>query len=244
MDKESGLPPLWSSVKLADIAPRCEIFVNRQIYEIKDLVKGRLVADIGCGDGNLKEVIEKAGGKWVGVEAFGRGKFIVMGRAENLPFKNCLFDIVIMNAVLEHVPDVSKAFFETSRVLKKGGMFIGYVAFTECFHDISYAHLSFKGLEYFAQINNMKLEKISGGRRFGIDYHLRALFFPFNINFLRGFIAFCIRSIIWLKSKLAFVLLWFMRRKKIAEAINTADLYFKIECLRQSVGFDFLIRKL
>ena len=34
-----------------------------------------------------------------------------------------------MDAVLEHVQDVGKAFQEVSRVLKQRGKFIGYVAF-------------------------------------------------------------------------------------------------------------------
>ncbi|MFT7475981.1 MAG: ubiquinone/menaquinone biosynthesis C-methylase UbiE [Verrucomicrobiales bacterium] len=61
------------------------------------------------------------------------------------------------NAVLEHVPDVAKAFAETARILKPGGLFVGYVAFMKCFHEISYSHLSFKALESYASKNGMVL---------------------------------------------------------------------------------------
>lgn len=234
----------YRNIALDDIAPECEILINKQPFELKNLVKGKKVADIGCGDGGLRKIVEDAGGKWIGVEVDENGEYKVRGDAQNLPFKNCSFDVVIMQAVLQHIPEATKAICEVSRILNKGGLFIGYVAFMESFHGISYSHLSFKALEYFADINNMKLEKISGGRRFGIDYHFGVLLLPIKLNFLRGFIAFCIRSIIWIKAKLVFIVLRFIRREDKAQARRKAYLYFKVECLRLSVGFDFMIRKL
>ena len=40
-----------------------------------------------------------------------------------LPFPDGYFDLVIANMMLYHVPDVQKALWEVSRVLKKGGVF-------------------------------------------------------------------------------------------------------------------------
>ena len=244
-EKKSRIPDGQGvrKLKLSDITPQCDIFINEKIYSLPELVSGKKVANIGCGYGKQRKIVENAGGEWVGVEPFEGGEHTVVGDAENLPFENESFDIVLMDAVLEHIPNVANAFSEVSRILRKGGLFVGYVAYMECFHEISYSHLSFKAMEHLAKINNMKLEKISGGRRFGIDYHLRVLFYPININFLRGLIASCIRSIIWTKSKFAFCGLIFLRNKTMKEASNMCDLYYKIECLRQSVGFDFVIRK-
>lgn len=42
----------------------------------------------------------------------------------NLPFKNDVYDVILCNHVLEHIPDDTKAMQELYRVLKPGGMAI------------------------------------------------------------------------------------------------------------------------
>jgi SAM-dependent methyltransferase len=229
---------------LKDQAPNCEIYINTELYDLKDLVANKRVVDIGCGYGANRKVVESVGGEWVGVEPFEGGAHTVVADAENLPFADASFDVAIMDAVLEHIPDVSKAFAETARVIKPGGCFIGYVAFMECFHEISYSHLSFKALEHFANINGMKLEKISGGSAFGIDYHLRVLLYPLPFKYGRKIVASMIRGWIKLKSKFAYLGLRYKRKLSSAEASELSALYYKVECLRQSNGFQFIIRKL
>ena len=156
-------PALGQGVRkltLTDQAPDCDIYINKPIYNLKEIVANKKVIDIGCGFGRNKSLVELAGGEWTGVEPFEGGANTVVGDAENLPFDDAIFDVAIMDAVLEHIPDVGKAISEVARVLKPGGVFIGYVAFMECFHEISYSHLSFKALEHYSTINGMKLEKI------------------------------------------------------------------------------------
>jgi SAM-dependent methyltransferase len=229
---------------LQDQLPNCTIFINQKIYDIKEICRNKKVIDIGCGYGANREIVESVGGTWIGVEPFEGGAHTIVADAENLPFETASFDIVIMDAVLEHIPNVSAAFKEVGRILKKDGLFIGYVAFMECFHEISYSHLSFKALEHFANMNQMKLEKISGGHRFGIDYHKHVLYYPFNLKFMRGFRAWRIRSWIKIKSKLVYLFLRYKRKEKPDRARNMSIDYFKLECLRQSNGFNFIIKKL
>ena len=229
---------------LKDQAPDCEIYINQPIYDLKEICRNKKVVDIGCGYGRNRKIVESVGGEWIGVEPFEGGAHTVVGDAENLPFEDNTFDVAIMDAVLEHIPDVGKAFSEVARVLKPGGLFIGYVAFMECFHEISYSHLSFKALEHYSSINGMKLEKISGGSAFGIDYHLKVLLYPLPFNrFCRRIIASCIRFHIKLKSKLSYLMLRYKRRLSPIEAKELSELYFKVECLRQSNGFSHIIRK-
>ena len=231
------------TLSLKDQAPVCEILIHQSIYDLANITKNKNVIDIGCGYGANKKIVEDVGGKWTGVEPFEGGAHSVKGNAENLPFKDNTFDIAIMDAVLEHIPDVGKAFSEVSRVLKPGGLFIGYAAFMECFHEISYNHLSFKGLEHYSKINNMQLKKISGGHRFGIDYHLAVLFYPLPFKFLRPIIAFFIRILFKLKSFCMLLWLLIIKRKPYIEAITFTKLYYKMECMRQSNGFQYIIEK-
>ncbi len=228
---------------LKDLAPNCEIFINKEIYNLALLSKGKKVVDIGCGFGATRKIVEDAGGDWTGVEPFEGGKHTIVGDAQNLPFENESFDMVYMNAVLEHVPDPGLAFKEVARVLKKGGIFIGYVAFMECFHEISYCHLSFKALENFAVTNGLKLEKISGGHKFGIDYHQAVLYYPLNFKFIRSIKSSYIRGVFKLKSRLAYLFLRFKRGEVKEIANEQSELYYKVECLRQSVGFFYYITK-
>lgn len=230
-------------ITIEDMAPDCEILINEQLYNLSDLVRSKRVVDIGCGFGRNRAIVERAGGEWVGVEPFEGGAHTVVGSAENLPFSNGEFDVAIMDAVLEHVPDASAAFREVARVLKPGGIFVGYVAFMECFHEISYSHLSFKALEHFSKVNGMKLVKISGGSRFGIDYHKQVLYYPLPYRYLRGFQAWRIRSLFKLKSFATYFAYRLIKKFNHTDASRKSRLYFQVECLRQSNGFQFIISK-
>ena len=65
---------------------------------------------------------ESVGGTWVGVEPFEGGGHTVIASADELPFSDNSFDVAIMDAVLEHLPNVENAFMEVARVLRPGGV--------------------------------------------------------------------------------------------------------------------------
>ena len=243
-EKTKSVPGMGvRKLTLSDQLPACEIVINASIYDLREICIGKNVFDIGCGYGTNRKIVESVGGKWTGVEPFEGGAHTVVADAENLPFENNTYDVAIMDAVLEHIPDVAKAISEVARVLKPEGLFIGYVAFMECFHEISYSHLSFKALEHYSKINGMDLIKIGGGKRFGIDYHKMVLFYPLPVKWLRPIRASSIRGIMYLKSRIAYLGLRIKRKLSHVEANKMALQYFQLECLRQSVGFSYIIRK-
>ena len=49
---------------------------------------------------------------------------MIQGRAENLPFRNEEFEVIIATAVIEHLSQPTKMIKECSRLLKKGGVLI------------------------------------------------------------------------------------------------------------------------
>ncbi|MBD5778702.1 class I SAM-dependent methyltransferase [Pelagicoccus sp. NFK12] len=84
----------------------------------------------------------------------------VVGTAEQLPFKDGTFDLVISLAVLEHVKDPKKVALEMQRVLKPGGLLWIDTAFLQPYHGFPahYYNMTQQGLELLLE-KNMKVIK-------------------------------------------------------------------------------------
>lgn len=91
------------------------------------------VLDIGCNSGELMKLLKEKGCDVTGVDvgekvleiAQKKGLNAFYADAENLPFKDKTFDVVIMREVITHIHDRIKALKEARRVLKDDGMFLG-----------------------------------------------------------------------------------------------------------------------
>jgi len=99
-------------------------------------INGYRILEIGSGTGGLSVALSLSGTKVFGIEPspFGvtasveRAKrypdssaYFCVGKAESLPFRNGFFDLVVSNAVLEHVGDIGETIQEMYRVLKPNG---------------------------------------------------------------------------------------------------------------------------
>lgn len=97
----------------------------------------RSILDIGCGTGAVltqvldeftdiracgvdlsQKMIEKAAG------ILGPGVQLVVGDADDLPWKNDSFDLVVCNSSFHHFPEPIRVLNEINRVLKPGGRVI------------------------------------------------------------------------------------------------------------------------
>jgi len=85
-----------------------------------------------------------------------------------LPFEDEIYDLILCNHVLEHIPDDRKAMSELYRVLKKGGTLIAQVPLEEgrlkSFEDDSITDKK-KRTEIFGQYDHVRL--------YGMDYYQR-----------------------------------------------------------------------
>ena len=92
-------------------------------------LEGRSVLDVGCGVGafvrRLREFTPQVYGFDVDRASVARGAEEVPGLAlavgEHLPYRNGVFDVVLMHEVLEHVDDDLATLREVRRVLAPGG---------------------------------------------------------------------------------------------------------------------------
>ncbi|MUL39475.1 bifunctional 2-polyprenyl-6-hydroxyphenol methylase/3-demethylubiquinol 3-O-methyltransferase UbiG [Gloeocapsopsis dulcis] len=100
--------------------------------------KGIKVLDIGCGGGLACEFLAKQGANVIGIDLSLSSIEVARehakksnlkidyqaGAAEQLPYQENTFDIVLCFDVLEHVDDWQKVISEAHRVLQKNGLFL------------------------------------------------------------------------------------------------------------------------
>lgn len=112
-----------------------EYFQNRYgMQKIYDIIKNKSeqnlkILDIGCGNCQLLNALRDLGHQVYGLDLSAIRvlknrkilKNIEFGYAEEMPFGDNFFDIVIAQEVLEHVFDLKKVLSEIKRVLKKNG---------------------------------------------------------------------------------------------------------------------------
>jgi ubiquinone/menaquinone biosynthesis C-methylase UbiE len=107
--------------------------------EIEKLIEpGSLVADLGCGNGDLSVYLSSRGFEVIGVDSSSKmidaarnrsqgGKAKVdfrIGELEHLPFRDNEIDSAVVVLALHHVASPSDAIIELSRIVKKKGTIV------------------------------------------------------------------------------------------------------------------------
>lgn len=106
--------------------------------QVEKFIDGKSkVLDVGCAGGGFLSYLQERGYcNLFGIDTtenyiLEAGKnnnnlILKLGSAEDIPFENNFFDIIVIDQVLEHLVNPGKFFQEAARVLKKGGLiFIG-----------------------------------------------------------------------------------------------------------------------
>jgi SAM-dependent methyltransferase len=108
------------------------------------------VLDAGCGGGATMENLRRHGrvrGMEFAPEAVEynreRGRDVVEGSIEELPFEDASFDLALALDVIEHVPDDARALEELYRVLRPGGALLATAPALDLLwsaHDVANGH--------------------------------------------------------------------------------------------------------
>jgi len=114
-----------------------QIFLENHLFELLDPLPGERVLDIGCGTGNHLLLLNKFGLNISGMDAspymlakarerLGTRCTLKTGTAEDLPFSDNEFDIVVLINTLEFIDNPLKVLKEAGRVAKRK-VFIGVI---------------------------------------------------------------------------------------------------------------------
>lgn len=107
-------------------------YFNKNSFEVRKKYlnsairnKNKLILDLGCGDGQIVEDINRSN-KIIGIdfvpEFLKKAKFeTIEGDVNNLPFKKEKFDVVLGVNLFQYLDDKEGVIDESYRVLKKGG---------------------------------------------------------------------------------------------------------------------------
>ena len=188
-----------------------------------------IALDLGCGKSIHKEIIEKFGYNYVGIDGFIDGADI-LGDAHCLPFLDNSFDFILSIAVFEHILYPHVMIKEIERVLKPGGILIGTVAFLEPFHEDSFFHHSQLGIISLLNFAQLEIDIIAPSKRWNsLLASLNMGFFPkIPMIFYKPIV-----KIIYLASQVYWKL-----ASQINKSLSVNDFYSKI-----TGSFAFIAKK-
>lgn len=106
--------------------------IINHLYKQRDAVQSKCLLDIGCGFGDFLITAQKDIRSVYGVDMLeqelvnatryvGKDASVAVANAQRLPFKDGVFDFVVMKRVLHHIADPEMTLKEVRRVIKKGG---------------------------------------------------------------------------------------------------------------------------
>lgn len=122
----------WRATTLGSLTERLETSV---VFDLAGPLRGKRVLDVGTGDGAYAIEAAERGAIVTALDleqemldatqaraaSLGVDVILQQGRAEQLPFEDACFDVVIAVTVLCFVPDAHRAVGEMARVLVPGG---------------------------------------------------------------------------------------------------------------------------
>jgi len=162
--------------------------MRQAMQAVAHKAEGKLL-DVGCGEKPYIKLLEGQVACYIGVERdrarYGRAD--VGGDVLALPFGDGLFDTVLCNQVLEHVPEPQYAMDEMARMLKSGGRLILTAPHIWGLHEVPHDYFRYTpyGLRHLAESSGLIVEEVVALAGFWVT--AGALFCYYLARFERSF---------------------------------------------------------
>lgn len=135
----------------------------------RTLSRKNIVIDIGGGSpwsgiiDTYRSIFDNNNAKYLCLDISIEGKPHIQGDILSLPFASKSVDGLVVNAVLEHIPNPWKAVCEMYRILKPGGVLFMYVPFLYPYHRAPKDYFRFSHDGIIALLHSFSKIKIQGG---------------------------------------------------------------------------------
>lgn len=123
-----------NSYQLARVGPVHFQPLQYELDQVKQYFHGK-VMNAGCGNRDLTAILTGYGAtEVVNYDIESTIPDAIIGSLVETPFEDNLFDSIICNAVLEHVPQIDRVMSELARTLKPGGHLVVGVPYLQPYH--------------------------------------------------------------------------------------------------------------
>tara|TARA_S200000501_G_scaffold291189_1_gene276361 strand:+ start:96 stop:782 length:687 start_codon:yes stop_codon:yes gene_type:complete len=142
------------------LSPSRSIISKKEYKSLKNLINSpKTVLNVGSGSNTILgskfwDLIPKKNTNLINLDLYPGSNVDVVCDACNMPFDNETFDLVVCQALLEHVENPLKIIEEIHRVLKKGGNIYCTVPFLQGYHadPKDFQRFTLNGMEHL--LNN------------------------------------------------------------------------------------------
>ncbi len=220
---------------------RKEAFWDKRFKELLPDGQGFLL-DYACGGGQRKWC-ESKGYQYIGLDYYLDYGVDIIANGMNIPIKDNSISVVTSASVMEHIPNPWLACKEIFRVLEPNGIYIGFTAFLQPFHERSYYNMSHLGVQLMLEQAGFKVELIEPTKISGIESILRTLIGLKSVYkfFIFPFLLFSYSLLITRKISAKILLFYYKNNKEKKDRINE---FLNEEPLRFTAGFYYIAKKI
>jgi SAM-dependent methyltransferase len=179
MAEMSGSTALARAYRFGGNFISCDYVPFKQLDRfLEGIERDKIIVELGSGNRKLSD-------RCINVDLFPFSNVDILADIRKTPFNDRSVDYVVIDAVLEHVPEPHSVVREIFRILKPGGKVFCLVPFIHPYHGYpkNYFNISYDGLQcLFKEFSDCKVEAYRGPTSAAIGFFAEYIALAFSTS--------------------------------------------------------------